>query len=356
MKKAFPANINGKIFYIDEDAYNLLNDYLIQLRSAFPGEEGEEIVADIESRIREIFEETIEGGRVIVIDDVNSVIERMGRPEQLWPESDGSSRGGAEGATEPSAGEPTPPPYQGVARKRLYRNERNRVFGGVLSGLGQYMGWSVTALRILAVIVAFCSYFVPCVIVYLIAWLLIPAARSPREILEMQGAPVTVSAVGQRVMESDIEASGFIGDVARIIGVSVMGLFGGCAALTALVCTIVALCVMAGMVCVYFGTAPVVLDSFELPVEIHYLGGWGLTLTFFAVALPMAVFAWAVCSVVFNTSRPSSRALIAALVVEVVLIIGAAVMWSLSKSVVLAECASLSLMMLPVGVVTTPVC
>ena len=36
MKKTFPANISGKIYYIDEDAYTLLQNYLIQLRASFP--------------------------------------------------------------------------------------------------------------------------------------------------------------------------------------------------------------------------------------------------------------------------------------------------------------------------------
>ena len=45
MKKTFPVNINGKIFYIDEDAYKLLQDYLSQLRATFPGQEGTRSVA-----------------------------------------------------------------------------------------------------------------------------------------------------------------------------------------------------------------------------------------------------------------------------------------------------------------------
>ena len=53
MKKTFPVNINGKVFYIDEDAYELLSNYLTQLRAAFCGTEGDEIVTDIESRISE---------------------------------------------------------------------------------------------------------------------------------------------------------------------------------------------------------------------------------------------------------------------------------------------------------------
>lgn len=51
MKKTLPVNISGKVYYIDEDAYDLLKNYLFQLRNAFPGDEGAEIVSDIESRL-----------------------------------------------------------------------------------------------------------------------------------------------------------------------------------------------------------------------------------------------------------------------------------------------------------------
>ncbi len=47
MKRTFPTNIDGRVFYIDDDAYNVLNQYLSELRNAFKGEEGAEIVADI---------------------------------------------------------------------------------------------------------------------------------------------------------------------------------------------------------------------------------------------------------------------------------------------------------------------
>ena len=84
MKKTFPVNINGKVFYIDEDAYELLLNYLDQLRSAFGGAEGEEIVSDIESRISELFDERIAAGAcAIVYNDVNNVIEIMGKPSDI---------------------------------------------------------------------------------------------------------------------------------------------------------------------------------------------------------------------------------------------------------------------------------
>lgn len=47
MKRTYPANIDGQIFYIDEDAYLMLQDYLQQLKLTFKGTEGAEIVGDI---------------------------------------------------------------------------------------------------------------------------------------------------------------------------------------------------------------------------------------------------------------------------------------------------------------------
>ena len=94
MKKTFPANISGKIYYIDEDAYNLLQKYFTQLRASFPGEEGQEIVCDIEGRVAEIFEDKIAAGASVVnLSDVNEVIDRMGRPEQISEDGDAAAGG-----------------------------------------------------------------------------------------------------------------------------------------------------------------------------------------------------------------------------------------------------------------------
>ena len=83
MKKTFPANISGKIYYIDEDAYNLLQKYFTQLRASFPGEEGQEIVCDIEGRVAEIFEDKIAAGASVV----NLSEENRKKPFRLYRDS-----------------------------------------------------------------------------------------------------------------------------------------------------------------------------------------------------------------------------------------------------------------------------
>ncbi len=57
MKKTNTINLGGIIFHVDEDAFTKLQNYLNAIRSYFSKSDGqEEIIADIESRIAEIFQ------------------------------------------------------------------------------------------------------------------------------------------------------------------------------------------------------------------------------------------------------------------------------------------------------------
>lgn len=328
MKKAFPANINGTIFYIDEDAYNLLNNYLTQLRAAFPGPEGEEIVTDIESRIGELFaERTASGQGVIVIDDVNRVIDIMGQPDALSADGDDTA--------DSTSKTTTPPPYHGTpAKKRLFRDERDKVFGGVLSGLGLYLGWDITVLRILAVVVACCTFFWPCVLIYLVAWMVIPPARTQREILEMQGEQVTVGNIGQNMVNTAASAAAAAGGVVtslfKIVGSFFLGLFGLCGAIAAVTTIILALCLIAGMICLSAGAGFGLLDALNVSIASPYLQGWGLTCIMLAIALPMLALAWAGSTVLFKAPTMSRGIVAAGIIFEVLLITASAILMNLS--------------------------
>ena len=68
MKKTFTINISGSIFHIDEDAYEKLQVYLRSINAHYgASEEGREIIADIESRISEIFNETLNNTLLLCI-------------------------------------------------------------------------------------------------------------------------------------------------------------------------------------------------------------------------------------------------------------------------------------------------
>ena len=56
MKKNISINLQGVIFHIEEDAYDILSNYLAAVKNYFASYEGHvEITADIEARIAELF-------------------------------------------------------------------------------------------------------------------------------------------------------------------------------------------------------------------------------------------------------------------------------------------------------------
>ena len=60
MKKTLTVNLGGTVFHIDEDAYQLLDKYLTNLRIHFKNEEEtDEIMNDFEARISELLSERI---------------------------------------------------------------------------------------------------------------------------------------------------------------------------------------------------------------------------------------------------------------------------------------------------------
>ena len=81
MKKVININFQGRVIPIEETAYEILKQYVDSLRRYFINEEGrEEIINDIESRIAELFGETLKKGSTCITDaDVEAVIS------QHWP-------------------------------------------------------------------------------------------------------------------------------------------------------------------------------------------------------------------------------------------------------------------------------
>ncbi len=85
MKKVININFQGAIVPIEETSYELLKQYIESLRNYFANEEGrDEIINDIESRISELFQERLKkGSTCITDDDVNAIINNMGRPQDF---------------------------------------------------------------------------------------------------------------------------------------------------------------------------------------------------------------------------------------------------------------------------------
>ncbi len=56
----------------------------------------------------------------------------------------------------------------------LKRSRRNRMLGGVVGGLAEYLGMDPTLARILYVVLSIASVAFPGFLVYVICWLVIP--------------------------------------------------------------------------------------------------------------------------------------------------------------------------------------
>lgn len=188
MKKTFTINISGTVFHIEEDAYEVLQKYLVKLKNHFGNEEeGKEILADIEARIAEIFSEKSTGEKdVITLAWVEQVIETMGTPEDFVEE---------EGEEEEV--------YTGTIKRkrRLYRDPEHRVIGGVCGGLGAYFNMDPVILRIIFVVLLIITSIVPALLAYLVLWIAVPKAVTTAQRLEMRGQEATVKNIEKSIRE-----------------------------------------------------------------------------------------------------------------------------------------------------------
>lgn len=62
MQRIIQINIAGRIIPIEEDAYLIIKEYITVLERHFMGDEGREIIQDIENRIAELFTIRLQNG------------------------------------------------------------------------------------------------------------------------------------------------------------------------------------------------------------------------------------------------------------------------------------------------------
>jgi phage shock protein PspC (stress-responsive transcriptional regulator) len=179
MKQVININFHGRVVPIEVTAFDILKQYTDSLNRFFANEEGkEEIINDIESRIGELFQERLKAGATCITDeDVHAIIRSMGRPEDFEPaEPDaGSYEKNNQGAAEAETSFQSQSSTTGQP-KRLYRDENDKVFGGVCSGLANYFGIDVVVMRIIFVILAVSFGFG--LIPYLILWVAVPSTAT----------------------------------------------------------------------------------------------------------------------------------------------------------------------------------
>jgi len=192
MIKTVSVNLSGQVFQIDQDAYDKLKAYLEAIRLRFASTQGkDEIIADIESRIAEMFLEKITSLKQSITNaDVENVIAVMGKPEQFE---------GADEDEETDSGTTAT-----GTKKRIFRDSDDKVIGGVCSGLSAYFGIDEPLwLRIAMVVFLFAS-FGTAFWIYVILWIIIPEAKSASDKLQMRGRAVTIDSI-EKTIKDDFE-------------------------------------------------------------------------------------------------------------------------------------------------------
>ena len=216
MKKTITVNLGGRAFQITEDAYAQLSDYLSSIADCLKNHEGgEEIVADIESRISELCEERLQHNAIRIIDCglVNDMIKRIGNPENMFAMNDDESETQGKDETVGDAGVDG---GDANARKvgadnRFYRNVDDKMIAGVVSGLSVYLEHKhpnakldKTALRIVAAVLLVALPPLT-LIAYLLVWLVVPAADNTADRLRMEGVEPTPENIASKIADTDYE-------------------------------------------------------------------------------------------------------------------------------------------------------
>ena len=189
MNKTVNINLANTLFHIDDDAYNKLRRYLESIKRSFSGTAGsDEIIADIEARIAELFLEKMENERqVITHKEVDAVIEVMGQPEDYMVDED--------------IFEDQPKMKETSTRrtKKLYRDIDQKYIGGVCAGLEYYLGIDALWIRLIFILLAVFTGFG--LIAYILLWILVPEAATTSQKLDMTGEPINISNIERKVKE-----------------------------------------------------------------------------------------------------------------------------------------------------------
>ncbi len=191
MNKTVNINLANILFHIDEGAYNKMRLYLESIKRSFANTPGnDEILADIEARIAELFHEKLANERqVITQKEVDEVIAIMGQPEDYMVDEDIFE---------------DEPKYTNKGNqkraKKLYRDTEIKYVAGVSAGLSHYIGTDPLWIRLLWVLLTVFSGG-GFILLYGLLWILIPEAKTTSQKLDMRGEDINISNIERKVKE-----------------------------------------------------------------------------------------------------------------------------------------------------------
>lgn len=85
MNETRTINLNGLVYHIDTDAYQTLKDYLQDIEMRLPANDRQEVMADIEARIAELFQKALfaKNTQVVTIEMVHNIQSQIGAPTEF---------------------------------------------------------------------------------------------------------------------------------------------------------------------------------------------------------------------------------------------------------------------------------
>ena len=154
MKKTLTANISGKIFNIEEDAYGIMSKYLESVSLYFKNyNDKDEILVDFEQRISENLLSILSNSNEVVTNShVSKIIEIMGKPQDFDIDSSED--------------------FDQATKYKLKRNNNDRIIAGVASGLAEYFKIDPLITRILLASLMFVGGFG--FFFYIVCWIAMP--------------------------------------------------------------------------------------------------------------------------------------------------------------------------------------
>lgn len=184
MNEVTRIHLGRQSFTIAVDAHKILKTYLAEIEAMG----GDDVVREVELRMAELLgERGIGGDKVVLLEDVEFLQQQLGKPTD-FSDTDAEPTEAAAASEQPA--------------KRLFRDTDNALLAGVSSGLANYFGIDAVIVRILFVVLTLFSGGAG-ILIYIVLWLLVPAAETSSEKLQMRGLPVTVDALKKSISDAD---------------------------------------------------------------------------------------------------------------------------------------------------------
>ena len=276
MNKVFSINLGGIPVTIDDDAYNVLENYLQSLHNHFKQGEGyEEIIYDIENRMGELLKQGLEGRAIANTQDVKNAISVMGKPEDFGatPVEPNVKNNFTESTAEKSDSKTSAgQAFKFKTGKRLMRNPDDKIVGGVCSGLSAYLGFEDPIyIRVAFLLLFFLggSSF----LVYFILLAILPKAVTTADKLAMRGEPVDVNSIAGEVSKNLGDKFNSVVDYSKQQNIKNKDIFTR---------------VLSGIVSLFAGGIKFFVIFILVVIAIAFFAAWfGISIGYFA-ALPYA--------------------------------------------------------------------